>query len=105
MSDVHANSVVMNEKTTIFGNDTLVPISLVRWIVGTVIALAVLIAPWLTIMYFKTSKVDSLEERLTILENISIGTKTRLDSMEPLLKETRDNVLKILTTQPNSNNR
>lgn len=105
MSDVHANSVTMNEKTMIFGNDTLVPISLVRWIVGTVIALAILIAPWLTIMYFKASKVDSLEERMTLMENLAIGTKARLDSMEPLLKETRDTVIKILTTQPNSNNR
>lgn len=92
----------LSKKNVVLGDSTLVPIALVRWVVVTIIGLTLLIAPWLTIMYYKTSKIDNLEERLQVMENISVQTKVRLDSMEPLLKETRDTVVKILTSQPYS---
>lgn len=105
MSEVHARSAVINEKNTILGNDTLVPISFFRWTIGIIITLAIVVAPWITLLYIRASKVDNLEERITLLENISVQTKTRLDNIEPLVKETRDTVVKILTAQPYSSNR
>lgn len=100
MSETPQVVVNDNSKRTIFGSDTLVPVSLVRWIVGMILGLTVLIAPWLTIMYYKANQIDGLEQRLQVMESITFKTSSRLDSMEPLLKETRDTVVKILTSPP-----
>lgn len=97
-------SVTINDhhRETVLDQRTLVPIALVRWVVVSLVGIVLLVAPWLTVMYYRTNQIENLEQRLQIMEAISIKTSSRLDSMEPLLKETRDTVVKILTSQPYS---
>ena len=89
---------------TLLNENIYIPAKVTWAILGVFITAIILIGPWFANIYNKTQKVDMLESKMTnfevrqsLSEQFQTKTDERLSNIEVLMKETRDDVKKILT--------